>query len=81
MFEYIFTPDNPPGEINTAGFCDNIQEIKQEIISQTQECIHRRSTYPNGFILEVEQYDKKIIFRTNWELKQSEDGNFTVLQP
>lgn len=70
MFEYIFTPDNPPGEINTSDFCSNIQEIKQETISQTQECIHRRSTYPNGFILEVEQYDKKIIFRTNWELNR-----------
>lgn len=78
MFEYVFTEDK---KIHTDGFCKDFQEIKQEILKNTAECIHRRSTYPNGFIVEVEQYSSKIIIRTNWELVDNKDGSFNVIQP
>jgi len=78
MFEYVVTKD---GKVRTDGFCKDFQEIKQEILKRTPECIHRRSTYPNGFILEVEQYSSKIIIRTNWELIANTDGSFSVIQP
>lgn len=78
MFEYVFTEGK---KIHTDGFCKDFQEIKQEILKNTAECIHRRSTYPNGFIVEVEQYSSKIIIRTNWELVDNKDGSFNVIQP
>lgn len=80
MFEYVFTPESKSGKINTEGFCNDMSEIKQELISQTDSCVHHRSTYPNGFILESEQYADKIIVRTNWELIPDENGNFNPLQ-
>ncbi|MCC3668637.1 hypothetical protein [Terrisporobacter mayombei] len=78
MFEYEF---KEAGTVNTDGFCKDFKEIKQEILKQTQECIHRRSIYPNEFIVEVEQYNDKIIIRTNWELSKNDDGSFNVIQP
>lgn len=78
MFEYEF---KEVGTVNTDGFCKDFKEIKQEILKQTPECIHRRSIYPNGFILETEQYSNKIVIRTNWELLKNDDGSFSVIQP
>lgn len=81
MFEYVFTPETKSGTVDTTGFCDNFNEITQEILLDNPECIQKRSTYPNGFILETEQYADKIIIRTNWELFDNGDGTFSVLQP
>lgn len=78
MFEYVFTQDNT---VHTEGFCKDFQEIKQEVLKSTPECSHRRSTYPNGFVVEAEQYCDKIIIRTNWELLKNDDGSFNVIQP
>lgn len=81
MFEYVFTSEVKSGTVDTTGFCDDFKDIKQEILSQTPECIHKRSTYPNGFVLEVEQYSDRFIVRTNWELSDNGDGTFSVIQP
>lgn len=82
MFEYVFDSNNSPqGSLDTSGFCNDFSEVKQETLSHTPDCIHRRSTYPNGFILEVEQYNDKLIIRTNWELIPNPSGNWTVRKP
>ena len=81
MFEYVFTAADGPGSLDTTGFCENFNDIKQETLSQTPNCIHRRSTYPLGFVLEFEQHNDKFIIRTNWELSDNGDGSFSVIQP
>ena len=77
MYEYTFT--NGAGSIDTS-FCKNFADIKQELISQTDSCIHRRSTYPNGFVLEVLQYSNKFVIRTNRELIDCGNNNFKVAE-
>lgn len=81
MFEYIFTNNGPEVVINTENFCENIHDVKHEVLKHTPECLHRRSTYPNGFIIETEQYSEKIIIRTNWELSDNGDNTFSVIVP
>ncbi len=82
MFEYVFDLNNSPqGSLDTTGFCNDFSEIKQDVLSQTAECTHRRSTYPNGFILEVEQHSDRFIIRTNWELIQNPSGDWSVQKP
>lgn len=78
MFEYIFTAGSDC-TIDTEGFCKDFSEIKQETLQHTPDCIHRRSTYPNGFIIEMIEYADKIIIKTNRELKDNGNGTFTVL--
>lgn len=81
MFEYVFTSEDPEKEILTDGFCSSIHDVKHEILNQSSDCIHRRSTYPNGFIIEMEQRAGEIIIRTNWELSDNGDGTISVIQP
>lgn len=81
MFEYVLTSEVKSGTVDTTGFCDDFKDVKQETLLQTPECIHRRSTYPNGFVIEVEQYSNKVIIRTNWELFDNGNGTFSVIQP
>lgn len=77
MFEYTFT--NGEGSIDTS-FCKNFSDIKQELISQTQDCIHRRSTYPNGFVLEYLQYADRMVIRTNRQLIDCGNNCFKVAE-
>lgn len=74
MFEYIFTTDK---KILTP-FCTDFKQIKNKFISQTSECIHIVSEYPNGFVLEIIQYNDRIIFKTNKELIDNNDGTLSV---
>ncbi|WP_443660455.1 hypothetical protein [Clostridium algidicarnis] len=74
MFEYTFTTEK---ELLTP-FCTDFKQIKNKLISQTPECIHRVSEYPNGFVLEIIQYNNKIIFKTNKELIDNNDGTLSV---
>lgn len=77
MYEYILT--NGKMNIDTKPFCKELSEVKIETLSHTVDCVHMRSTYPNGFIYESLTYADKIIFRTNRELRDNGDGTFTVL--
>lgn len=76
MYQYIVTSKDPVN-ISTP-FCSNMDEIKQEIISRSVDCNHVRSTYPNGFVVEMIQLSDKIIVETNRELIDNGNGNFTV---
>lgn len=77
MYEYILTDGKM--SIDTKPFCTKLSEVKTETLSHTADCIHLRSTYPNGFIYESLTYADKIIFKTNRELRDNGDGTFTVL--
>lgn len=77
MYEYTIA--NGEYTIDTSGFCNNMQEVKKELISQTPEYIHMKTTYPNGFIFESITYADKIIFRTNRKLIDNGNHSFTVL--
>lgn len=77
MYEYTILSGSECN-VDTSGFCNDFSEIKQELLSQTPECLHRRSTYPNGFVIEMIQYADKIIVKTNRELIDNGNGNFTV---
>ena len=81
LFEYVFTSEDPEKEILTDGFCSIIHDVKRDILNKSSDCIHRRSTYPNGFIIEMEQRAGEIIIRTNWELSDNGDGTISVIQP
>ena len=81
MFANVFTSEDPEKDILTDAFCSNLHAFKHEILKQSSDCIHRRSTYPNGFIIETEQRAGKIIIRTNWELSDNGDGTISVIQP
>ncbi len=76
MYQYIVAADNPM-TIDTP-FCENLSDVKQEIISRSVDCNHIRSTYPNGFIVEMIQLLDKTIFETNRELIDNGNGHFTV---
>lgn len=75
MFEYI----NTGGEFNiNTPFCKDLSQVKTETISQTPECIHFKSEYPNGFIIEYLEYADKIIFKTNKPLVKNANGSYDV---
>lgn len=76
MYQYIVEAGNKM-TINTP-FCENLSDVKQEIISRSVDCTHMRSTYPNGFIVESIQLTDKTIFETNRELIDNGNGHFTV---
>lgn len=73
MFKYTFTGDF---SINTP-FCTNLQDIKKDF-KQTPDYISNKSTYPNGFEIELIQYADKTQVITNKELTQNSDGSFSV---
>lgn len=76
MYQYIATQDSPIS-IDTP-FCNNLSDVKKEILSQSEECTHIRSTYANGFVVEMIQLADKIIFETNRELVDNGNGKFTA---
>lgn len=77
MYEYKFEPVEDI-HIDTSSFCKSVKEIKQENMSMTPECICVRYIYPNGFIMEVEQYAGRFVLRTNRELIDGGNGTFCV---
>ena len=77
MYEYIFKVGSE-ASIDTSSFCKDFKEIKHENISVAPDCICMRSTYPNGFIVDVEEYADSIIIRTNRELIDGGNGAFNV---
>ena len=77
MYEYVFTDTEK--KIDTSEFCSELSEIKTECLKQTEELIHARFTYPNGFSFESETYTDKIIIRSNRELVDNGDGTLSVL--
>lgn len=77
MYEYTLTSGEV--HIDTLSFCNDLLDVKKEVLSHTPDCIHMRSTYPNGFIFESLQYADKIVVRTNMELHNNGNGTFTVL--
>lgn len=77
MYEYVITDGKCT--IDTSGFCSTMENVKQETLSKTPDCVHMRFTYPNGFIFESITYADKIIYRTNKELKDNGNGTFIVL--
>lgn len=71
MFKYVFTSGSninvktPP--------IKSIDEIKFTA-TQTADCIKSRFEYPNGLIIENEQYADKIIWITNKKIVLLENG-------
>lgn len=78
MYEYTFS--DVKKTINTPGFCNNMNEVKTNLISQTSDLIHARFMYPNGFCFETETYADKIIIRSNKKLIDNGDGTLSVLE-
>ena len=81
MFEYEFTKENYPKRLDTSGFSSNPNEIKNEVLESRPNFKHVRSTYPNGFIIEIEQYSTKFIIRSNWEITIDANGNAHIVVP
>lgn len=81
MFEYEFTHENYPKKLDTTGFADSPEDIKNEILESRQDFKHVRSTYPNGFVMEVEQYPTKFIIRSNWRIAIKSNGDAYVVAP
>ncbi|EGS9997877.1 hypothetical protein I9Y31_000052 [Clostridium perfringens] len=75
MFQYTFT--NGDFKINTP-FCKDFSQVKNKIISQSAECIHSISEYPNGFVIESLQYADKVVLKTNKDLIVNDDGSIDV---
>lgn len=75
MFTYIF--EGVGFDIETPGVSD-FSQIKQEIIEQTASKVVRRSTYPTGLVLEIEQETNRTIIYSNRQLTQNPDGSYTA---
>lgn len=76
MGEYVYTFAGTEAKIHTP-FCSNLNEIINEF-TQTPECIQTISKYPNGFVIEMNQYADMIIVKTNKRLLANQDGTFSV---
>lgn len=71
MYTYTFTSGS---NINVkTPKVNNIKEIKFNA-DQTAECIKSRFEYPNGLVIETEQYCDKIVWVTNKRIILLENG-------
>jgi hypothetical protein len=77
MYEYIFKA-GCEATIDTSAFCKDFKEIKHENINVAPNCTCMRSTYPNGFIMDMEEYADKIVLKTNRELIDNGNGTLSV---
>jgi hypothetical protein len=77
MYKYIFETGSE-FSIDTSSFCKDFKEIKHENISLTSGGICMRSTYPNGFSVDVEEHADRIILRTNREFINDGNGRFSI---
>lgn len=74
MFEYTIT-----GKFNlNTPFVEDFSKVQKELISQTEDCIHFKTTYPNGFVMETKTFSDKVILKSNHELIDEGNGNFSV---
>lgn len=74
MFEYIITS----GELKIkTPFVKDFSSIKNEI-EMMPNYTKTISTYPNGTVLELQQWSDKIIVKSPVELIKNEDGTFTL---
>lgn len=74
-YTYVF--ENNQVNIKTPGVAA-FSDIKQEFITQEPTRIVRRSTYPNGFTVEIDQRADCVKITCNRELALNEDGSFTA---
>lgn len=77
MFEYTFNHCEGDFKILTP-FANSMNDIKQEI-TQTSNCIRKKSTFPNGVVLDMEQYHDTVIVRCSNELVNNNDGTYSIV--
>lgn len=75
MYTYIF--EGVGFEIKTPGVTD-FSLVKNEIIEHSPGRIVRRSTYPTGLVLEIEQEANRIVVYSNRPLTKNPDGTYTA---
>ena len=71
---YIVSEDvtiKTPGNFSMA-------DIKSEVLEHTAEKIVRRSTYPNGFQITIEQQDRIMLIHCNQPLVRDTDGSLVA---
>jgi len=56
-------------------------KVKHVTISHTADKATRISTYPNGLVIYMETGLGYAYVRTNWEIKEIENGKYTVVKP
>ena len=68
-----------PGDITikTPG-AFTMADIKNELLEMTPEKIVRRSTFPNGFQITIEQQSDLTIVHCNQHLTQDVDGSYVA---
>lgn len=72
----------PGSETNVkTPFVKSMSEIDTEVIKRTPSETILYSKYPKGFELLVEQYSDKIIYRTNYPLKEVNPNEFVIEFP
>ncbi|MBS5934911.1 MAG: hypothetical protein KIC94_18770 [Clostridiales bacterium] len=76
MFEYTFENSDGDFKILTP-FVKDMSEIKKESI-QKADCIHDKSTFPNGVVLETIQYATKVVVKCSHELINNNDGTYSI---
>lgn len=76
-YKYTYFQFDGDTKIHT-DFGIDFSEIQQNIIEESTERIIRESIYPNGFAIKMEQTADAIIFYTNKELIQNDDGSYSV---
>lgn len=56
----------------------NFQEIRKEILLQSPERTVTKSTYPNGFVIQIDQDAHSFLITCNHPLIDNGDGSFTA---
>lgn len=75
--EYVYILLDGKQSILTPGV-SSVSEIRNEILHQDPETIITRSTYPNGFVIEMETHAGSITCRCNQPLVDNGDGTLTA---
>jgi hypothetical protein len=60
-------------------FAKDLSEIQKILIEKRDNYIKQISIYPNGFIFYSDLTATGIVIRTNFPLKENEDGTFDVV--
>jgi hypothetical protein len=75
MYEYVLKAGSDV--LVKTPFNIDFNDIKR-VVTQAVNHIISVSTYPNGLVVEIDQYADKIILRSNRELIDNGDGTFTA---
>lgn len=75
--EYTYMLASGDLRILTPGVA-SLADVKNEILEHTEKKITRRSVYPNGFEITVEQFSSMIFLHCNQPLTENPDGSFTA---